>query len=345
MRASIGLGITRTWIFLSAVLALAIGAAPAKGVTFGSNLATAPNDSVCKFQASQLTTYVCSVGQYNLLAGHTASGGLEAPFEGVIVRWSVVSGHSLPGTGTVKLALRTTGGPGSVAKGPEVELPPSPPGTRHTFAERMPVSVAEPIGLRISVANQSAEEAGAPIAFREAGVGMIETWRGEPWEPAPFLGKEDGVELLLSAEIEPDDDGDGYGDLTQDCFPWHPADEDPCEPDSIKPRIKLRAAAKQNFLRSGFVVVRLVSNEGGRVKAAGRLKVQGSASQGYHMGRSRAQVRPGGEVVLRLRVRKPVLKAARAAKRDGKKVMATVGVAVVDVAGNEAKATTRVRSR
>lgn len=147
----------------------------AEAVTIGGSLTTPANESVCKFQSLEPETRVCTVGQHNLLAGHTllpdhvATGGLVAPFDGVIVRWSVLSGAALPGTGTVKLALRTTRGPGYLEKGPEVELPLSLSGAKHTYSERMSIGGGQPIGLKITIANRSTQEAGAPIAFQEEG--------------------------------------------------------------------------------------------------------------------------------------------------------------------------------
>lgn len=316
----------------------------ASAATIGSNLATAPNDSLCKFEVLEPKTETCFVGHSSLVSSHTAVDGLTAPIDGVIVRWSVVSGSALPGTGRVTLGLRLTHGPGSLEKGPDVELPLGSPG-RHTYAERMPISAGQPIGLKVVVENRSVQEAGAPIAFREDGVGTIDTWTGEPWSSSAIWNQEEDVELLLDAEIEPDADRDGFGDLTQDCFPSHFGDQHLCGRDFAPPVVKSRFARRQAFLRSGTVSVRVSSNEAGRVRASGELQIKGGKGWTYGLRGARKSVAPGGQAILRLQVRPRALKAARLAAAEGKRVVVTGRVGVQDASGNEGQAPFRVRLR
>jgi len=264
-----------------------------------------------------------------------------APFDGVIVNWSVVSGPVLPGTGTVRLALRATSGPGFLSKGPEVDLAPSPLGTTHTYSEQMPIGAGQPIGLTISTTNRSTQEAGAPIAFQEQGVGTINTWAGEPFQS--IWETEEDVELLLDAEIEPDVDHDGLGDLTQDCLPGLLGRQELCGHDLAPPRIQPHVAARQAFLRSGTVLVEVASSEAGVASAEGRLQINGRSGWSYRLRGAHGPVAAGGQAVLRLRVRKRALRAARTAVRNGKRVLVTARVSVADAAGNERQATVQVR--
>lgn len=327
---------------------LALASSEATAATVGSNLSTPANDSVCAFQSLEPETRVCNIGQRDLLTSHTTTEGLLPPFNGVIVRWSVLSGIAPPGTGEVKLALRTMNGAPSYRErepevGPEVVVPSSPPGTRHTFAAKMPIWAGQPFGLKISVANRSTQEAGVPIAFREEGIGMIDTWSREPgesiWEP------EEDVELLLNVEIEPDADRDGYGDLTQDCFPNRFDEQFRCGGDFLPPRIRPKFKARQAFLRSGVILVRIASNEAGLAWAEGRLEIKGRRDLTYGLRSTRRAVTEKGRVALRLRMRKRVLKVARAAARAGKKIVVMGRVGVVDSAGNERQVPVRIRPR
>jgi hypothetical protein len=315
----------------------------AAAATVGSNLLHAANSSVCKFQSLEPKTRVCTVGQVDLSPDHTAAGGLAVPFDGVVVRWSVVSGQSLPGTGSVKLALRTTSGPGVLEKGPDVDLPLGEAGVRHSFAERMPVSAGQRMGVKIAITNRNTEEAGAPIAFGEAGVGRTEIWDGEPMSST--WDTEENTELLLDAEIEPDQDHDGYGDLTQDCFPNHPGDQELCGKDLSAPVIQPRFSARQAFLKSGVVLIRVGSNESGLARASGQLQIKGRGGHTYSLRSVRKSVAAEGVVALRLRIRKPALKVARVASRAGKKILVTARVGVVDPAKNAQEATVRIRPR
>lgn len=328
---------------IAGVLAISLlGASPATADTIGSSLASAPNDSVCKFQVFEPKTQICTVAQNGLSPSHAAAGGLTVPFDGIVVKWSVVSGPVLPGTGKVTMALRATEGPGYMEKGPEVELPLGSPGTRYTYPERLPVTAGQPLGLRIAVENRSVQEAGAPIAFAEPGVGVIHLWWGDP--ESAIWDEEGGVELLLDAEIEPDADHDGYGDLTQDCYPNHPGDQHLCGQDLAPPGIKARFAKRQSFLRSGAIVVRVGTNEAGLARASGELQIKGRGGRTYSLRSARKSIVAGGQAVLRLRVRHKALKAARLAAAEGKRIVVTGRVGVRDASGNEGQAPVRVRS-
>jgi hypothetical protein len=312
---------TRAGLIAGALLCSVFVTDAVKAETIGSSLTAAPNDSVCKFQASGPATRVCTVDQYDLSSAHTATGGLRVPYDGIVVSWSVVSGPVLPGTGKVKMALRATQGPGYMEKGPEVELPLGAPGTHYTYSERLPVTAGQPLGLRISIENRSIEEVGAPIAHAEPGVGTMDLWWGNP--ASAIWDEEPGVELLLDAEIEPDADHDGYGDLTQDCFPNHAGDQQLCGQDLRPPVIRPRFAARQSFLRSGAVVVRVGSDETGLARASGRLQIKERGGRSFALRSARTSIAGGGEAVLRMQVRRKMLTAARWLLQEEKRSWST----------------------
>jgi len=332
-------------LVLALLVASSLHAARAKaGIALGSALGTAPNGAVCEFEALEPVQRVCTVGQDDLIGGHPAAGGLVAPFDGVIVRWAVLSGPALPGTGSVELALRAVSGPGYLERGGQVELPPSLPGTvvPHTFPERMPISVGQPIGLTITIANRNTQMAGAPIAFREAGIGTISVWSGEPFKS--IWSTEAGAELLLNADIEPDADHDKYGDLTQDRCPTSSTNHEFfCIPgDREPPVIKARAKALRAILDSGRVAVRVRSSEAGRVNAEGRLEIRGRGGWTYALPSTHAPVANGGRATLRPRISKPPLAAARSALAEGREVLVLLTVTVTDAAGNQSRKRIRI---
>jgi hypothetical protein len=332
------------WLLVTCTLGgICVASTAAEAATFGSNLGAGANESLCRFQSLEPETRSCTIEQVDLLSSHSPTDGLVAPFDGVIVRWSVVTGTPLSGTGAVKLALRSLP-PGFLERGPEVELPLSSPGTRHTFLERMPVTAGQYVGLRIWITNHSTQEAGAPIAFRQDGVGTIRNWAGEPYESASE-GLEGGVELLMEAEIEPDGDHDGYGDLTQDCSPNEIGSDQRC--DFKAPAIRLRSVRRQPFLKTGVISIHASLNETGFASAAGRLLVMGKRGRWTSSLRNPDSrlVEAGGWAALRLRVPKRALKAARVAAQRGKEILAKVNIRVVDTRGNERRELVEVDSR
>jgi len=318
------------------------GTVPA--ATIGSDLQASPNGSVCAFDSLEPETRSCTVGQFELSPTHTASDGLVAPFDGVVTEWSVIGGAAPPGTGSVKLALRITSF-GHYEKGPEVDLPLGPPGVRYTYPASMRIAEGQKLGLKISVSNRRPLEAGAPLAFKESAIGETDTWTfgdAEPWGTS-IRGGEESTELLFAAVVEPDQDKDGLGDLTQDCFPSHPFDQQFCGRDLRPPGISRQVDPYQRFLRSGVVVARVSSDEAGTARATGLLTIKGNPKRTFGLRRARTPIAQDASVVLRLRVQRGALQLARNAAREGHRVFASVHLSVTDAGGlvNEKRAIVR----
>src|ERR1044072_7773325 len=292
-----------------------VSSTAARAAMFGSNLVAPASGSVCAFQSLEPEIHICTVGPRTLLVDHTASDGLVAPFDGVVVRWSVTSGKALSGTGAVKLALRTMSGPGYLAKGPEVELPTGSPGSRYSFSERMSVSAGQPLGLKISIEKRNTQEAGAPIGFRGIGVGEITIGSGEPTES--IWTSEEDVELLLNAEIEPDGDHDGYGDLTKDCPSNLALPRELCDHDFMPPMLHTSVVRRQDFLRTGVIHIGIGADEAGIASANGRLEIKGRGGWSYALCSAHKRISANGRVTLNLHVRKKALMAARANAANG----------------------------
>jgi hypothetical protein len=137
----------------------------------------------------------------------TGTPSAVAPFDGVVVRWRVKTGS--PAT----LALRglRSAGTGTyvgVAAGDEVSVTQA--GTA-TFDARMPVKAGDIIGLDDRGGNAKIAAASTSSAiFTFTSIGL---------SPPRIPTKQANRELLVNADIEPDADGDGYGDETQDLCP------------------------------------------------------------------------------------------------------------------------------
>jgi hypothetical protein len=150
----------------------------------------------------------------------TSSPGVvhAAPSDGVITSWSHQAGSTVGGTLKLKV-LRPTGGNSYAAIGEDGPRAPAA-GVLNTWPTRVPVRQGDKIGLvgigalpcRSGVVDWSLRAVGGDLAVGSA---------------ATFDGSSDRM-LDLSAVLEADADGDGYGDTTQDLCPTDPTTQGQC---------------------------------------------------------------------------------------------------------------------
>lgn len=223
----------RSKLLVSALAACAtvLVLAPAgnASVSFGSLRTTNdPNQGACSDPGIAAP---CSIVQFTVPtnpSGDPYSGG--APVDGVITRFRTRAvGNGGPATVTFRLAtlnqldpnnaLATSGGTGPTVTVPESTADPAP--TTQTPA-RVPVAKGQQLAIDASqniMATYDASGSKFSYAF------------------APFLVDGQGArasngvfgELLVSADIEPDADHDGFGDETQDQCPSQGATQGPCD--------------------------------------------------------------------------------------------------------------------
>jgi hypothetical protein len=207
-----------SWVALAVGLVIVFAPPPANAaVTIGSNLVAAPGAG-----GFECGGQVCTASHFTPPASGSAPGGLFAPGDGVVVRWRVRVGASSapmafritrPGISTT----RTGVGTGATVT-PAVDA-------ISTFELRHPIQAGDALGLDLAaddLANVVAPAMGA--GFR--------TWSprledGGPPRAAPgFLNSE----LLINADVEPDADGDGFGDESQDQCPTDASTQADCLP-------------------------------------------------------------------------------------------------------------------
>lgn len=213
-----------------AVVTLLLGASPASAATtIGSGLAQRPNLSIgCGVPGEPNS--LCTVAQTEL-----PDRPVTAPTDGVIVRWRVRAATA----GEVRLrVLRPVGNgrfSGAGTSAPTTLFKPSGPGQDQVYVSstRLPVVQGDFIALNRE------RRSGAVYAQRSGDV--FDTIQFDLPLPdgeseAPDTSQK-GVELLLNADVEPDKDGDGYGDETQDNCPSVANDQtdNPCPSDPIRP--------------------------------------------------------------------------------------------------------------
>jgi hypothetical protein len=207
-------------------LAVSATAGPASAaVTVGSSLDVRANlVATCRSSAGCTATA-------EALGGRPIAIGED----GVIVRWRVRSASRA----TATLRVLRPGPDGtlvSVRAGPRRRLTQRPRAghdARYVFAARIPVERGDLLAVDLghgpaAVFHLRGGPAYAVLSFEPALAGA------DPRGPSSRL---DGAELLLNADIEPDADGDGFGDETQDNCPSIPNDQtsNPCPSTAVPP--------------------------------------------------------------------------------------------------------------
>jgi uncharacterized repeat protein (TIGR01451 family) len=178
-----------------AALAPASGAGAA--TTVGSDLSKPASDTAC-------TGATCTY-----FTGDAATGApvAVAPFDGVVVRWQVKSGSTAT---AVKLRVLRPSGSGAYVSAAAGDPQALQIGT-NVFPARVPVKTGDVIAMDGSSSTKvfASPVPTAAYYFQPLGAGSF----------AQTPQKQTSRELLLSADIERDADGDGYGDETQDLCP------------------------------------------------------------------------------------------------------------------------------
>jgi len=185
-----------------AIAALVLPGSASAAITIGSDLEAASNLPGLFCLDTQ-----CTASHIALPASSTAAGGLLAPIDGVVVRWRIkvendVTPVALRITRPGIAAVRTGGGTGPT-------VTPEPSGIS-IFEVQLPIRVGDAVGIDCC-------QEGNLDAFSDTAGAHFSVWN-PPLEDGAFPRVVSPVsqELLVNADIEPDCDGDGLGDETQD---------------------------------------------------------------------------------------------------------------------------------
>lgn len=199
----------RLALIISVALVSLFSGTAGGAVVVGSNLALPPNTKLCSLPG---VTSSCTQAIGGLPPSSRAAGGATAAIDGVIVSWRVRTGSS---SINHKVRLRVVRGY-TGAGGGKIEVLPKAEGV-YTYDARVPVKAKDQIALDTL---EVPELLGVPV-LRVVSSAVIFAWNpllGEG-ENRPPSGTSAELELLINATIEPDADGDGFGDETQDKCP------------------------------------------------------------------------------------------------------------------------------
>lgn len=267
-------------------------------------------------------------GPYSLVPEMRAAPGplpLFAPVGGVVTRWRVSSAHSGPVPERLGV-FRATGGPGVFQVVGESNEEMVPVGTT-SFPTRIPVQAGDRFGP-IAVINDT--------LYCLSGIGGDGVWGfsgSVGTGSAHQFAATTGIRVAMVVTIEPDGDGDGYGDETQDRCPQSAATQLDC------PTVTLGtfALVKRN------AVVMLVSTSGAApVKVTGTLKL--GKGKPLTLSAAEQSVAPGALARFKLTFPKR-LSSALAELARAKSLKLSLKATATDVAGRPAVATSSVKLR
>ena len=324
------------FVFLASLVLGAALAAPAGAQTFGSQLQGSVTDVPCSGACAS---------SLERTAGGTAA---TSPISGVVVRWRLRKGSDPGGTVRLRILRETSATQWKFLRSSGSSPIGSVAGT-YSFEARVPISQGDHIGVD--------RPDGLDGVFRAATGAVSHLFTPTPSDDATVTGSErDGRELLINADVEPDADGDAYGDRTQDLCPTDPFVQGFCPqqsapvaaptgPDSSAPRVRLAYSRTQDIDRLAMIV---------RTSEAGLVGVRGSVPTTRRRLRRAAVLRlrgasrrmsRGGRARLRLRLaRNSRVRVKRLLRRRGRAV-ARVTVTATDLAGNSRRVSRRIRLR
>ena len=270
--------------------------------------------------------------------------GYWATSAGVITAWSIQANATSGEMVKLKL-LHATGNLDEYKTVAEDTLRPLTPSVLNTFpnaSSTTPVRIPAQTGDKIAV---SAPSTSSPCdSFMNAPGDRLEYVASDPpvGASATYLESSAGSRVNISARLEPDADGDGFGDETQDACPTNVSTQLACPvvtppgKDTQAPLLVLDLSTVQRLRRSGIKVV-AQSDERATASLSGVLSVpRVRASKSYRLKRVTSTLEARTKKTLKLKFSGKAYRSARRALRKRKRVRARLTVKLVDVSGNAA---------
>lgn len=188
------------------------------GTTFGSALNSPPTGGISA--ATPFTSVTRSVP-----SADRAPGGAVSPVSGIVTRWRLRTVNGTSATAWIA-RFRLIRGNGRVARTEPVGMLDQ--NGVQTFETRLPIQAGDALGLDT--------EGGEGDIVVGSASGSMEFW-------TPQLGATESrtpdnsaaFHLAINADVEPDADGDGYGDESQDSCPSDPLIQLGACPDRVAP--------------------------------------------------------------------------------------------------------------
>ena len=311
--------------------ALGVCADAPAATTIGSDLSGVP-DSACTSVTGCTATTLSSGG----------ARPVTAPSNGVVVRFRIRHGPTPPGA---SYTMKVLSGAGAIVGGLTsfALATQAPPNQFDDFVSGGIDAVAtvdaagRPKGVPIARGQRIAVFAPGGVAFEKAVAGYVLAERdGNHAAGTAAYTVHGAFDVLINADIEPDADGDGYGDQSQDNCPTAANDQtsNPCPgrppsggpgpvpigrpADYVRPRIGRLVRARRGLRSLSRKGVSVPITCYAACSARGALVMRGRAGKPVTVGRGRRRSAAGGRFGLRVKLTRRGKRILRRSGRDAK---------------------------
>ena len=316
---------------VSIVAAVAAPSVASASVTIGGDIAVTGAPIQCDPGGGT----VCELAQLSLAGAQT-----EAPFNGVVVRWRV-NGASGP---LALRVLRAAVGFNHTFVSTSGLATPATTGVA-TFPTRQPINAGDHVGIEVGPSSKVSSSAPSPAGASAA------VWPATPdGSAAAPLVTGDAV-FAYNADVEPDADGDGFGDETQDQCPANASTPGPCPPaaplgttpapDTTPPALSA-SGRRAKLSKRGSVSFFVMSNERATGQATLSLRVP-KAAGAVRFGKRNITLEAGKRTKVSLKLSKRNATRVRNALTTKKRLTAKITLTFEDAAGNATTETLNLR--
>jgi hypothetical protein len=263
----------------------------------------------------------------------------SVPADGVITSWSHKAGVATGRELGLRIFRLVSGTTYQLVGSSGVQI--LTPNTVNTFSTRIPVKAGDRLGLYVGNAAPFPLPSGGAACASTGGVGdLIHEGLANP-EPATGSSVSLGMSytsiyrLNVTAKVEPDADGDGYGDETQDGCPTSAASIGSCPQPGTKDRTRPRGTVtgKRDSVRDRFVSVKVTPDEPVTAITTGTIAVPNSARV-YKLKRLKSTLAKNVATKVKLLIPKKARRPIARALRRGRKLKAKLTIVLTDAAGN-----------
>ena len=214
-----------------------------------------------------------------------------------------------------------------------------------TFPTRQPINAGDHVGIEVGPSSKVSSSAPSPAGASAA------VWPATPdGSAAAPLVTGDAV-FAYNADVEPDADGDGFGDETQDQCPANASTPGPCPPaaplgttpapDTTPPALSA-SGRRAKLSKRGSVSFFVMSNERATGQATLSLRVP-KAAGAVRFGKRNITLEAGKRTKVSLKLSKRNATRVRNALTTKKRLTAKITLTFEDAAGNATTETLNLR--